>query len=81
MLQQDKPDDYVIATGLEYSVKQFVEGSAPYFGFDIEWFGEGMDEMEFQEADKNVRDLITEYQDKQDASVDIDSEIFEDDEE
>merc|ERR1712173_106909 len=27
----------------------------------------GMDEMEFQEADKNVRDLITEYQDKQDA--------------
>ena len=27
--------------------------------------GEGMDEMEFQEADKNVRDLITEYQDKQ----------------
>merc|ERR1712154_691110 len=31
--------------------------------------GEGMDEMEFQEADKNVRDLITEYQDKQDAVV------------
>merc|ERR1711993_113757 len=30
--------------------------------------GEGMDEMEFQEADKNVRDLITEYQDKQDAT-------------
>merc|ERR1711963_1283511 len=29
--------------------------------------GEGMDEMEFQEADKNVRDLITEYQDKQEA--------------
>ena len=32
--------------------------------------GEGMDEMEFQEADKNVRDLITEYQDKEDAIVD-----------
>merc|ERR1711953_312852 len=29
--------------------------------------GQGMDEMEFQEADKNVRDLITEYQDKEDA--------------
>merc|ERR1712213_292661 len=35
----------------------------------LHWYkGEGMDEMEFQEADKNVRDLITEYQDKQDAS-------------
>merc|ERR1711953_114149 len=33
----------------------------------LHWYkGEGMDEMEFQEADKNVRDLITEYQDKQD---------------
>jgi len=35
----------------------------------LHWYkGEGMDEMEFQEADKNVRDLITEYQDKQDAT-------------
>jgi len=41
----------------------------------LHWYkGEGMDEMEFQEADKNVRDLITEYQDKQDA-------VYEDDEE
>jgi len=39
----------------------------------LHWYkGEGMDEMEFQEADKNVRDLITEYQDKQDA-------VYEDD--
>jgi len=36
----------------------------------LHWYkGEGMDEMEFQEADKNVRDLITEYQDKQDAEM------------
>merc|ERR1711941_229575 len=36
----------------------------------LHWYkGEGMDEMEFQEADKNVRDLITEYQDKQDATL------------
>merc|ERR1719182_755572 len=35
----------------------------------LHWYkGEGMDEMEFQEADKNVRDLITEYQDKHDAT-------------
>ena len=39
----------------------------------LHWYkGEGMDEMEFQEADKNVRDLVTEYQDKQDAYVDLD---------
>ena len=36
----------------------------------LHWYkGEGMDEMEFQEADKNMRDLVTEYQDKQDAVV------------
>jgi tubulin beta len=37
----------------------------------LHWYkGEGMDEMEFQESDKNLRDLVTEYQDKQDAVVD-----------
>ena len=55
VLQQDEPDDYVIATGIEYSVKQFVEASAPYFGFDIEWFGEGMDEIGM---DKNTMKTI-----------------------
>ena len=45
----------------------------------LHWYkGEGMDEMEFQEADKNVRDLITEYQDKQDAVVDLDDDGDED---
>ena len=37
MLQQDKPDDYVIATGKMYSVRQFVEACAPYFDMDIMW--------------------------------------------
>jgi tubulin beta len=47
----------------------------------LHWYkGEGMDEMEFQEADKNVRDLITEYQDKQDAVVDLEEDGDEDDE-
>ena len=45
MLQQEKPDDYVIATGEQYSVKQFVDAAAPYFGFNIEWRGEGLDEF------------------------------------
>ena len=45
MLQQNEPDDYVIATGEQYSVKDFVDKAAPFFGFNIEWMGEG--ELEF----------------------------------
>ena len=40
MLQQDEPDDYVIATGQQYSVREFVEEAAPYFGFNIQWRGD-----------------------------------------
>jgi len=45
MLQQDEPDDYVIATGVQYSVREFVEEAAPYFGMKIEWMGEGLNEV------------------------------------
>ena len=45
MLQQDEPDDFVIATGVQYSVREFVEESAPYFGMNIEWSGEGLNEV------------------------------------
>ena len=42
MLQQDEPDDYVIATGEQYSVRDFVNKAAPYFGLHLEWQGEGL---------------------------------------
>jgi len=45
ILQQNEPNDYVVSTGKQYSVKQFVEECAPYFGFDIEWYGSGLDEI------------------------------------
>lgn len=45
MLQEPEPDDYVIATGEQYSVKQFVETAAPYFGIHIKWEGEGLNEV------------------------------------
>ena len=45
MLQQDEPDDYVIATGEQHSVREFVEEAAPIFGMKIEWMGEGLDEV------------------------------------
>jgi GDPmannose 4,6-dehydratase len=45
MLQQDKADDFVIATGKQYSVREFVEESAPYFNMNILWEGSGLDEV------------------------------------
>ncbi len=45
MLQQDEPDDYVIATGKQYSVREFIEAAAPYFGMKITWKGEDIDEV------------------------------------
>ena len=45
MLQQDEPDDYVIATGEQYSVKDFVHEAAPYFGMKIVWMGKGLNEF------------------------------------
>ena len=45
MLQQDEPDDYVIATGEQHSVKEFVEAAAPYFGMQITWRGDGLNEI------------------------------------
>lgn len=56
MLQQDSPEDYVIATGNQYSVREFVEKSANYFGMNIVWQGEGQDEVGI---DKNTgREVI-----------------------
>jgi len=44
MLQQDKPDDFVIATGVQYSVRQFIEWSAAELGVSIRFEGEGIEE-------------------------------------
>lgn len=44
MLQQDTPEDYVIATGQQYSVREFVSLAAKRLGMDISWSGHGVDE-------------------------------------
>ena len=44
MLQQDKPEDFVIATGQQYSVRQFIEMAASALGISIEWQGSGVTE-------------------------------------
>ncbi len=65
MLQQDKPEDFVIATGVQYSVRQFIEWSAKELGITLRFEGEGVDEkgiVEAIEGDKapsvNVGDVI-----------------------
>ncbi len=45
MLQQDQPQDYVIATGHQYSVREFVERAAERLGIGLQWKGEGVDEQ------------------------------------
>jgi GDPmannose 4,6-dehydratase len=44
MLQQDKPDDYVLATGKTHSVREFVELAFSQVGIEIAWLGEGVEE-------------------------------------
>jgi len=57
MLQQDKPDDYVIATGETHTVREFAEVAGKYFGFDIVWQGNGIQEVGI---DKNTGKTIIE---------------------
>lgn len=45
MLQQGEPKDYVIATGVQYSVREFIEKSAEKLGITIRWEGEGVNEV------------------------------------
>ncbi len=45
MLQQGEPDDYVIATGRQHTVRQFLEVAASELGMDIRWQGAGVDEV------------------------------------
>ncbi|MDX8129331.1 GDP-mannose 4,6-dehydratase [Methylomonas sp. OY6] len=50
MLQQDKPEDFVIATGVQYSVRQFIEMSAKELGVTIRWEGAGVEEKGYVDA-------------------------------
>ena len=45
MLQQDSPEDFVIATGMQYSVRQFIEWAAQELDMSIRWEGSGVDEV------------------------------------
>jgi GDPmannose 4,6-dehydratase len=55
MLQQDQPEDYIIATGVQYSVRDFVNAAAAEFGMAIRWEGQGVDEVGYLESDPVAR--------------------------
>jgi GDPmannose 4,6-dehydratase len=54
MLQQQQAEDYVIATGEQYSVRQFVEAACKEIGVKLTWKGEGVDEKGFDELGRCV---------------------------
>ena len=51
MLQQDKPDDYVLATGKTYTVREFIERAFAFKGYKIRWDGEGLKEVGVDQND------------------------------
>jgi GDPmannose 4,6-dehydratase len=54
MLQQDKPEDFVIASGVQYSVRQFIEAAAAEIGITVRWQGEGVDEKGYDGAGRCI---------------------------
>jgi GDPmannose 4,6-dehydratase len=61
MLQQDKPEDFVIATGVQYSVRDFVNAAAKELGIQITWQGEGVDEKAFDASGKCIVAVDSRY--------------------
>ncbi|MBQ1382650.1 MAG: GDP-mannose 4,6-dehydratase, partial [Solobacterium sp.] len=47
ILQQDEPDDFVIATGVQHTVRDFAEKAFAYNGYELRWEGEGIDEKAY----------------------------------
>jgi GDPmannose 4,6-dehydratase len=54
MLQQNKPDDYVIGSGETHSVREFVELAFGFAGIEIEWTGSGVDERGIDKKSGNI---------------------------
>lgn len=61
MLQQDSPEDFVIATGVQYSVRQFVDVAALELGITINWQGQGVDEVGVDDAGKQIIKVDSRY--------------------
>jgi GDPmannose 4,6-dehydratase len=61
ILQQDEPDDYVIATGVQYSVRDFVAAAATKLGINVRWKGTGIDEKGYDDGGKCIVEVDPRY--------------------
>ena len=61
ILQQDQPDDYVIATGKQYSVKEFVDAAFHEVGINIRWNGKGIDDKGYNDSGKVLVEVDPRY--------------------
>jgi GDPmannose 4,6-dehydratase len=62
ILQNDRPDDFVIATGAQRSVRDFVQACCDYLGLDIEWQGQGISEKAIDKAtNKSIVEIDERY--------------------
>ncbi|VAW85365.1 GDP-mannose 4,6-dehydratase [hydrothermal vent metagenome] len=61
MLQQDKPEDFVIATGVQYSVRDFVNTAAKELDISMSWKGEGIDEKGYDISGKCIVAVDSRY--------------------
>lgn len=61
MLQQEHPEDFVIATGVQYSVREFVDAAAREIGIVVTWKGEGVDEKGYDESGKCIVSVDPRY--------------------
>lgn len=61
MLQQEQPEDFVIATGIQYSVRDFVNAAAREIGLSVNWVGTGIDEKGFDANGKCIVSVDPRY--------------------
>ena len=61
MLQQEKPEDFVIATGKQYSVREFVDGAVKEFDMEINWSGDGVNEKGYDEQGRCIIEVDPRY--------------------
>jgi GDPmannose 4,6-dehydratase len=61
MLQQDEPEDYVIATGVQHSVREFIEEAAQHIDIQITWKGEGSEEKGYDKDNKCIVAIDPKY--------------------
>jgi len=61
MLQQDEPEDFVIASGEQYSVRDFVDAAAKEIGIAISWKGDGLDEKGYDATGKCIVQVDSRY--------------------